>query len=330
MTTRDLPASGTIRLSEVIAEFGKGNNLLDYLGEGGVTSSAPLKLTDFYGKAAGPSPPELIGGTGYFWQGNGTPVSGSFNVPISAGDTVVALITFGNAWTGNYPTLTVNGETAASKAGYFATAITGYPGLFIQHRVMSSSASSISWNLDCPRSMSSPAIYLFPLKGSYVKESGTNTHGKFVSLQGQWAYIKNGNMTNEITNNNTSFVVSINANNSNYTNGWYTANHEWASGGGTGKFDYIHLAMSMKNNHCEGAFRALPLGEEINFDLKQGYTMKTAAGFIAQKYVAAPARLSPAEIMAEQFAIQEMEMAAEAERLKSEPAVPEPPNWEDE
>lgn len=49
-----LPNSGTIKLSEVKAEFGKGNNLLSYLGEGGVTGSAPLKLTDFYGTSAGP------------------------------------------------------------------------------------------------------------------------------------------------------------------------------------------------------------------------------------------------------------------------------------
>lgn len=57
MPTRDLPPSGTIKQSEVIAEFGKGNNLLDYLGEGGVTGSAPLKLTDFYGKSSGPQLP---------------------------------------------------------------------------------------------------------------------------------------------------------------------------------------------------------------------------------------------------------------------------------
>lgn len=52
MATRELPGSGTIKLSEVKTEFEKGNNLLDYLGEGGVTSSAPLKLTDFYGTSA--------------------------------------------------------------------------------------------------------------------------------------------------------------------------------------------------------------------------------------------------------------------------------------
>jgi hypothetical protein len=51
-SSKDLPASGTIRLSQVKTEFDKGNNLLDYLGEGGVTSSAPLKLTDFYGTVA--------------------------------------------------------------------------------------------------------------------------------------------------------------------------------------------------------------------------------------------------------------------------------------
>jgi hypothetical protein len=49
---RGLPASGTIRLSEIKTEFGKGNNLLDYLGEGGVASSAPIKLTDFYGTSS--------------------------------------------------------------------------------------------------------------------------------------------------------------------------------------------------------------------------------------------------------------------------------------
>ena len=51
-SSKDLPASGTIKLSQIKTEFGKGNNLLSYLGEGGVTSSAPLKLTDFYGTAA--------------------------------------------------------------------------------------------------------------------------------------------------------------------------------------------------------------------------------------------------------------------------------------
>ena len=53
-----LPASGTIRLSEIKTEFGKGNNLLDYLGEGGVTGSAPLSLRDFYGTSA--KPPDII------------------------------------------------------------------------------------------------------------------------------------------------------------------------------------------------------------------------------------------------------------------------------
>ena len=52
LSTRSLPGSGTIKLSEIKAEFGKGNNLLDYLGEGGVTSSAPLKMTDFYGASS--------------------------------------------------------------------------------------------------------------------------------------------------------------------------------------------------------------------------------------------------------------------------------------
>lgn len=56
MADRALPPSGTITLNQVKGEFGKGNNLLDYLGEGGVTGSPPLKLTDFYGKAAGPTP----------------------------------------------------------------------------------------------------------------------------------------------------------------------------------------------------------------------------------------------------------------------------------
>jgi hypothetical protein len=57
-STKDLPASGTIKLSEIKTEFGKGNNLLDYLGEGGVTSSAPVKLTDFYGTSS--APPTVI------------------------------------------------------------------------------------------------------------------------------------------------------------------------------------------------------------------------------------------------------------------------------
>jgi hypothetical protein len=52
-----LPDRVPIKQSQVKAEFGKGNNLLDYLGEGGVTSTPPLKLTDFLGKASGPDVP---------------------------------------------------------------------------------------------------------------------------------------------------------------------------------------------------------------------------------------------------------------------------------
>lgn len=49
----DLPSSGTIRQSQVIAEFNKGNNLRAYLGaDSGVPTSGNLKLTDFYGKSA--------------------------------------------------------------------------------------------------------------------------------------------------------------------------------------------------------------------------------------------------------------------------------------
>ena len=124
------------------------------------------------------------------------------------------------------------------------------------------------------------------------------------------------------------FVVSVNCSNSNYTNGWYSYNHKWASGGGTEKFDYLAKHTSQKNNHSQGAYRALPEGEIIEFEWK-GTTLGSNA-FAARKYTADTTRRSPAEIMSEQFAIQEMEMAAEAERLKSEPAVPEPPNWEDE
>lgn len=54
---RALPGSGTIKQSQVIAEFNKGNNLRAYLGAAtGVPSSGNLKLTDFYGKSAVPSP----------------------------------------------------------------------------------------------------------------------------------------------------------------------------------------------------------------------------------------------------------------------------------
>ena len=71
-STKDLPGSGTIKLSEIKTEFGKGNNLLDYLGEGGVTSSAPVRLTDFYG--ASNIPPLAGAGAGYF-DGTGPKVN---------------------------------------------------------------------------------------------------------------------------------------------------------------------------------------------------------------------------------------------------------------
>lgn len=97
MATRDLPASGTIKFSEVKAEFGKGNNLLDYLGEGGVTPHAPLKLTDFYGKSAGPPPPDMVNpihqyaGRVLYEGANGTTASTGPAQPwnISDGDMVI-------------------------------------------------------------------------------------------------------------------------------------------------------------------------------------------------------------------------------------------------
>ena len=51
-----LPGSGEIRLSQIKTEFGKGNNLGDYYGvASGIPSSGTIKITDFYGKADGPS-----------------------------------------------------------------------------------------------------------------------------------------------------------------------------------------------------------------------------------------------------------------------------------
>ncbi len=64
-----LPESGTIKLSEIKTEFEKSNNLLDYLGEGGVTGSAPLKLTDFYGTSAEVDP--IFGDTSLVGSGAG-------------------------------------------------------------------------------------------------------------------------------------------------------------------------------------------------------------------------------------------------------------------
>lgn len=47
-----LPSSGTITLNQIKAEFGRGNNLRDYLGAGGAPSSGNLKITDFYGRSS--------------------------------------------------------------------------------------------------------------------------------------------------------------------------------------------------------------------------------------------------------------------------------------
>jgi len=79
-STKDLPGSGTIKLSEIKTEFSKGSNLLDYLGEGGVTSSAPLKLSDFYGASSGISitfPDTAATYSEWFNTGNVPSVSGS-------------------------------------------------------------------------------------------------------------------------------------------------------------------------------------------------------------------------------------------------------------
>ena len=48
-----LPDSGEIRLSQIKAEFNKGNNLTAYCGSvAGVPNAPPIKVTDFYGKSA--------------------------------------------------------------------------------------------------------------------------------------------------------------------------------------------------------------------------------------------------------------------------------------
>jgi hypothetical protein len=93
-STKDLPGSGTIKLSEIKTEFGKGNNLLDYLGEGGVTSSAPVKLTDFYGASSG-------------WDSEGSvsPYREIYNIFGSAGagyanaDWTMEAVAYSNSWT---------------------------------------------------------------------------------------------------------------------------------------------------------------------------------------------------------------------------------------
>ena len=64
---RALPGSGTIKLSEIKTEFGRGNNLRDYYGvASGIPSSGIIKVTDFYGKSSGPItyPPYGNYGTG--------------------------------------------------------------------------------------------------------------------------------------------------------------------------------------------------------------------------------------------------------------------------
>ena len=49
-----LPGSGTIKLSEIKAEFKKGNNLKSYYGvASGIPNSGTIKITDFYGKSSG-------------------------------------------------------------------------------------------------------------------------------------------------------------------------------------------------------------------------------------------------------------------------------------
>lgn len=51
---RVLPNSGAIALSQIKAEFNKGNNLTSYVGAAsGVPTSPPIKNTDFYGKSSG-------------------------------------------------------------------------------------------------------------------------------------------------------------------------------------------------------------------------------------------------------------------------------------
>ena len=51
-----LPNTGTIKLSQIKSEFGKGDNLSDYYGVvSGIPSSGTIKVTDFYGKSKPPT-----------------------------------------------------------------------------------------------------------------------------------------------------------------------------------------------------------------------------------------------------------------------------------
>ena len=57
-----LPDRGEIRLSQIKAEFGKGNNLTAYYGVvSGIPSSGVIKNTDFYGKQSGQAPVGMSG-----------------------------------------------------------------------------------------------------------------------------------------------------------------------------------------------------------------------------------------------------------------------------
>jgi hypothetical protein len=138
-SARDLPSSGTIKLSEVKAEFGKGNNLLGYLGEGGVTSSAPLKLTDFYGTAASDAVSSenfgngyLIGLHGYVNQGT----SGSLDQDIidEGPNLRTGADTYAHRWplsfdgqphafTAEYPSIAKNWDGNTSKPEIYSNAL---------------------------------------------------------------------------------------------------------------------------------------------------------------------------------------------------------------
>ena len=135
-STKDLPDSGTIKLSDVKAEFSKGNNLLDYLGEGGVTSSAPLNLTDFYGTSAGP--PALISlpsDSPHYseWRGSGSGAMGldmgswNFGARAAQGNNCIATTlsskTLGN---GNSFVCTYDLTFETVDGGYVALAYKGY------------------------------------------------------------------------------------------------------------------------------------------------------------------------------------------------------------
>lgn len=228
--------------------------MLDYLGEGGVTSSAPLKLTDFYGTQAGPKPPELAAGSPYEFVSVSTANLGvAVPIAINAGDTICVAWggSYGSSASGDTFTIKVNGQStqmsyigAGSRHGQGSSTSR----MWLGYCISTGTASSFELHIACPGgSARTHAGYVWVNKGTYTKDTTEGGSRGYSELDG-----KRGG------DGGFQYVINCNGGDRHYQS---LRTGRWNGAGGDNEdFDVIVGTTHHRDGYCQSQYRVVPDG----------------------------------------------------------------------